>query len=219
MSKYIYYVVALVIGAAICFVLVRQCSEKPLGPNHDSDKKAVDSIVRLLGDSLQKKFNDSLSFVKDSTKKVVDSLKAIVASDKYNNQVTAQEIEGLVATIRATKDTSKKLANCDSLQNAAIQGIALVKKTMKDRDDLDSAYKDQIKIRDDAASRLNSMFTQSNQQLFQIGRKYDSLYEDYKKINKKPTHWSIGPGVGATIINGKAQPIVDLSIHYDLFKF
>jgi hypothetical protein len=221
MSKYLPYIM-LVVGAALCFFIMRGCNKSLLGPSDEQRTHFVDSVVGIKRDSLQKVFNDSLSYVKDSATKVVDSFKAIVASDRYNNQVTTQELEGLIAagnSAKNKKDTSGQLTNCDSLRDVATAGIALVKKTMQDRDNLDSAYKGEIKLRDDANGRLNSMLTQSNQQLFSVGIRYDSLYADYKKINTKPKHWSIGPGAGVALINGKAQPILQFGIVYSLFKF
>src|ERR1700748_763111 len=91
-------------------------------PSHEADKKYVDSVVSINRDSLQKVFNDSLTYVKDSAQRITDSLTTIVRSNKYNNRVQAQEIAGLTATIGSAQnkhDTAQELSACDSLKNAA----------------------------------------------------------------------------------------------------
>lgn len=207
-----------VIGAIVCFLVMRQCSAKPPLPDNTANQKYIDSLVKLNRDSAVLPYKDSIA-VKD---KKIDSLQIIVNTDRYSGLVKENEIVGLISDLqrlKEQKDTIGQLAACDSLRISAEQGLALVKQVTKDRDNLDSAYRAKIGLQDSATSRLYGMYNSASNALFQCGLKYDQLSALYKKFNIPAKHWSVGPSAGVTVFDGKLAPFVGIGVTYSIIKF
>lgn len=201
MGKYLPYLAVLIIGAVICFILLKGCGKT--GPDHSQDKKEVDStaaIIRLNNDRAQKSI-DSIALVNISLKKTSDSLTVLVKSSKYYVNVKGQEIAGLISRInelQTAKDTLGQLSNCDSLQEEVTDAIGLVGHYEYLTDSLETTLKTQLSNKDTIIARVNGMFTETNQALFATGLKYDALFSDYNKINKR-LKFSRGLGKGLAI--------------------
>lgn len=199
--KYLPYLVVFIAGAIICFLLFKGCGKA--GPDHSSDKREMDStglILKANNDKSQKTI-DSIASVNQSLKKASDSLSVLVKASKYGVNVKGGEIAGLIAKIQqleSSKDTSAQITNCDSLQGEVTDAIGMVGHFEYLTDSLETTLKTQISNKDTIISRLDTMFTQTNNQLFANELKYDQLYNDYNKINKK-LKFSRGLGKGIAI--------------------
>lgn len=202
---------------------MRSC-RTPL-PTHVDDQKTVDSIQTAMSGKITAVLHerDSALDLKEKEHKRGDSLQKIVSVDQISFGVKEHEISSLLDNanrLKENRDTAGLLANCDSIKNELPKAAVLINTLKKDRDDLDSSYTEQLRLSKQANLNINQVLTESNNSLFDISRKYGNLTEDYKKaLKQNGKRWSVGPGIGGTVVNGKFAPVIDFSIHYDLFKF
>ena len=214
--------IAAVLGLCFWFLLIRGCN-KP-GPDHTNDKRAVDSIV-------QKAISDSVKWgvQRDSIFKIVsilqkgkDSLSGVIKEYKVDIRDKGADIQGLIDELNRSedaKDTLRALSACDSLKAQFTTAKALVLGYMVSNDSLASTNSHIISQKDTIITRLSGMFSEANGQLFEVSRKYSTLFSDYNRINVKPKRWGAGPQIGISLINGKVAPTIGVGLTYNLIRF
>lgn len=217
-----YGIILLCIVAGIIF-FYRGCESKR-GPDHSADVKTVDSIVqRAKSDSATaKKIVDHLANELASLRFSNDSLISVQQQSKQLVNKAGGQILGLITRIDSLKqknDVLGQLAGCDSLKELYEGAAKIVGGYEYLSDSLIDKLKSERGLADSTKNYLWSMFSQSNQQLFAIGLKYDALYADYKKINIKPKKWAIGPSIGAFITNKGVGYGAGITITYSIIKF
>lgn len=221
MSKLIPYIIAIVVIAVLWFLL-KGCGNKP-GPDHVNDKNQVDSIV-------QKAISDSVKWgiKRDSIFKIIailqkgkDSLSGIINAYKVDIRAKGADIQDLIDELNASesaKDTLRTLSFCDSLKAQFETAKGLVSHYITANDSLAAENSHIITQNHTIIEHLSSMLTESNNQVFDISRRYGILTDDYNKINVKPKRWGIGPGIEVVYMSG-VKVVPSVGIHYDLFKF
>lgn len=207
----------------VCVLFWRSCQTQP-DASLQRDKE-VDSLVqKAISDSIVKnKFIDStnkkiaiISHAKDSLEELLSVIKGSLKGKDKDIQALVDEIN----KAESNNDQSAALAACDSLKAAYPIAKGLVTQYISTNDSLRKATAAIISQKDTVITHLNSLFTESNNQVFQFSRLYNLQTEDVQKYKKQASkRWSIGPGIGGTVIDGKIKPVIDVSIHYDIFKF
>lgn len=216
----------LILGIACVVFLalwLRSCQSKPFVPL-PGDKK-VDSITGIL------KLHDSAHF------KVIDSVQGLVKTalkerDSAINEITVikgslkgkdRDIAGLIEELniaQQSKDTSAILTLCDSLKRAYPVAKGLVTAYILKNDSLIVLNAQIIGAKDTIIAHLNSMFTETNNGLFETSRQYGILSENYKKeVKKAGKRFGFGPQITVTIVNGKVGVLPGVGLSYSLFKF
>lgn len=200
----------------------RGCGHNP-GPDHSGDKKANDSTVA-------KAIKDSLAWgvQKDSIFKIIanlqtgkDSLANIITTYKVDIHKQGQDIQGLLDELdkaEADKDTAVYVRGCDSLRNEFATAKGLVGKYIVSNDSLASLNKHILTQKDTIIGHLSILYTEANNGLFDISRRYNLLYGDYQKLNVKPKRWGIGPGIDVVYVNG-VKVVPSIGLHYDFIRF
>lgn len=213
---------------AVCLVLgillyIKSC--KPRIPDHSAGDRKVDSLNAIL------KVHDSATFkVIDSVKKVATI--AIRAKDSLIKELTVikgslrgkdKDIAGLVEEINAAesaRDTLALLNACDSLKMAYPIAKGLVTQYIMRNDSLIAVNAQIITAKDTIIGRLNEMFTETNNSLFEVSRQYGNLSTDYKKMVKKAgKRFGVGPEVTIGLINGNIVVVPGFGLHYSFIRF
>jgi hypothetical protein len=194
-----------------------------IGPDHSNDKRDVDSIV-------EKSMADSIKWgiQRDSVYKIIaflqmgkDSLTKVITTYKVDIHRQGQDIQGLLDELdkaEADKDTASYYAGCDSLRGEFATAKGLVLHYMSANDSLASTNFHILTQKDTIIGRLSLLYTEANNSLFDVSRRYNLLYSDYKKINVKPKRWGIGPGIDVVYVNG-IKIVPSIGLHYDFIKF
>lgn len=152
---------------------------------------------------------------------------ARMASDlEQKNDVVNQEktvvggIVGVYQEAKAQKDTVGQLIACDSLATELRKAKVAVTDLQTSTTTVVNAYGNEIAQRDSlidaivgigqGLKRSNDSLALSNTNLARIGTKLAA---------KATKRFSIGPGIGATVIGGKVQPVISIGLQYTLFRF
>lgn len=216
----------ILIVALLClcfwFLLIRGCNKS--GPDHSSDKAAVDSMV-------EKAKKDSITWgiKKDSIFKIIaflqtgkDSLSKIISTYKVDLHKQGQDIQGLLNELdKAEKgnDTAAFFSGCDSLREQFASAKGLVGRYIISNDSLASTNLHIITQKDTLIGRLSLLYNEANNGLFDISRKYNLLYGDYQRINKPIKRWGIGPGIDIVYVNGGVKFAPSIGVHYNFIRF
>lgn len=219
--------VTFILALALLVIVVlywRTCHSSPL-PSPTKSDNTVDSIVKkAIADSII--LGHVVDSLQDDNVRLEirnDSLLQILTNAKGELKGKDKDIQGLVESINsaeAKKDTAGALTACDSLKAAYPVAKGLVTQYIKTNDSLIQLNAQISHNKDTIIGRLSSAYNEANSMLFETSRQYGLISADYKKALKQSgKKWGIGPGIGGTVVNGKFQPILDISIHYDLFKF
>lgn len=216
----------IIIGAAIAIGLIiglRGCERKP-GPDHAVDKAVIDSITN-------KAHKDSAVAAKitavltDSLSKLRHANDSLEIDQKWQEGMVLDKATRLkwlirkIDSLKAKNDTLGQLAGCDSLRDLYEGAAKIVGGYEYLSDSLIDRLKSERKLSDSVKNYLYSMFSQSNNDLFEISRKYNNLYEDYKKVNVRPKRWSLGPSAGAFITNNGVGYGIGITLSYSILKF
>lgn len=215
------YLVVFILGIGVCWYFMKGC-QKPISDN-SVDKAVVDSIqhqakldstiaatnVKYLTDSLNKlrQQNDSLELMQKWQEGLID---------EKGYQV--KTLIGRFDSLKLGHDTVGQLVACDSLRNLYEGAAKIIGGYEYLSDSLIDRLKKERYLSDSTKRYIWGMFGQSNQQLFEIGLRYDKLYSDYQKVIK-PKRWGIGPCGGVFATNKGAGYGIGFSLHYDLIKF
>jgi len=126
------YLIAILLGAAICFTLMRWCGKStPL----QQSKTAVDSFDRVkrhMYDSAQRMDSPIIAYQRieiDSFLDITNSLHASQVIMKYNMDSLKDRIGNTLAALdeaRGRHDTVKVGRNCDSLEAEVKDGVPMV---------------------------------------------------------------------------------------------
>lgn len=218
--------VAFILGIA-CIVLsvlyFRSCQKGQTSPT-ELDKK-VDSIVqKAIADTiLYKRFADSLASENALVKIQRDSLQHVLDLTKGSLRGKDKDIQALIANINtseAANNQTAALAACDSLKAAYPIAKGLVTQYINTNDSLKRETNILLANKDTLIGRLSGLYQETNNSLFETSRLYGIVTQDNKTLLKQSKkRWGIGPGFGATVVDGKVRPVLNFSIHYDLFKF
>jgi len=218
--------ITLILG--ICCVVflalwLRSCQAKP--PDNSAQDKKVDSINAVLKvhDSFHIHAIDSLSLVakiatnsKDSAIKEVILMKGSLKSKDKDIADLVGELNGA----QERKDTAEIMTLCDSLKRAYPVAKGLVTAYILKNDSLQVLNTQIIGAKDTIISHLNSMFTETNNSLFNISREYGILSENYKKeVKKASKRFGFGPEVTVGIVGSKFVIAPGVGLHYSLIKF
>lgn len=202
----------------------KSCHKSTLTPPTQSDK-TVDSIInKAISDSIITKAKvDSLSKGITVLSRVKDSLLSIITISKGDLRGKDKDIQALIEEINKAgqmKDTLALLVDCDSLKRAYPVAKGLVTQYIRSNDSLIKVNDLIIKNKDTIIGRLSASYNESNSMLFETSRLYGNVSAETKTLLKQSgKKWGIGPGFGASVIDGKIKPVISFSIHYDLFKF
>lgn len=215
----------ILIAALFClcfwFLLIRGCVK--IGPDHSADKTANDSTV-------EKAIKDSLAWgvQKDSICKIIaflqmgkDSLSKIITTYKVDLHRQGQDIQGLLDELdkaETDKDTAEYVRGCDSLRNEFVTAKGLVLHYMSANDSLASTNIHILTQKDTVIAHLSSLYSEANNSLFDVSRRFNLLYGDYQKLNVKPKRWGIGPGIDIVYVNG-VKVVPSIGLHYDFVRF
>jgi len=222
MSKIIPYMIAIVVIAAI-WLWVKGCDKKP-GPDHTEDKVFVDSVVGMVKTKLAsfQHVYDSVKAVNAVLQKSKDSLSGVIKEYKVDIRDKGADIQGLIDELNASedaKDTLRALSACDSLKAQFTTAKDLVLGYMVSNDSLASINRHILTEKDTIIGHLSQMFNEANNSLFEVSRKYSTLFSDYNRINVKPKRWAAGPQIGISLVNGKVAPTIGVGLTYNLIRF
>ena len=215
----------LVLACLILGILLYMKSCKPGAPDHSAGDRKVDSLNAIL------KVHDSATFkVIDSVKRVAAT--AIKAKDSLIKELTVikgslkgkdKDIAGLVEEINAAetaRDTLALLNACDSLKMAYPIAKGLVTQYIMRNDSLIAVNAQIITAKDTIIGRLSSLFTETNNTLFETSREYNNLSADYKKMVKKAgRRFGVGPEVTIGLVNGNISVVPGIGLHYSFIRF
>ena len=206
----------------VCVLFWRSCQSSP-DSSLQRDKE-VDSLVqKAISDSSVKiKFIDStnkkiaiISHVKDSLQELLSVIKGSLKGKDKDIQALVDEIN----KAESNNNQSAALAACDSLKAAYPVARGLVTQYITTNDSLRKATAAIISQKDTIITHLNSLFSESNNQVFQFSRLYNLQSADLKKAQKNANkRFSIGPVFGGGIADNKIVPFVGIGLTYSLIK-
>lgn len=222
MKQITLYIIIVLLIFVIGYLLQKGCNTQ--GPDHTQEHQTVDSILKLQQqkDTANKRYKDSIESVNAILKSDKDSLTAIIVSYEKNLSKQSNDIGGLLnelSNAEAQRDTALALNRCDSLARAVINAKATVGYYIFTNDSLRRVTDQIITAKTDIANRLNQQFTEANQSLFEVSLKYNNLFSDYQKINKKPKRFGIGPTLNVSIVDGKTAIVPGIGVTYSIIRF
>lgn len=197
--KTFWWVVA---AGIVAIVLWHGCKA---GPDHSGDKAEIDSVVHVYTMAKQVDLNIIKGLVsQDSAKdKEIDQLRA----DKLNMQRDLSDrgkaIDQTIKTgqqARVDKDTAAIVSNCDSLIVEVEAGKQLVGGYEVLTDSLIKDETAQIAIKDALISNWKGLFMKCDTTQATLFSKYNSLYTDYQKVNKRLKFSGVMGKIGAVTI-------------------
>jgi len=165
---------------------------------------------------------DSVKAANVVLQKDKDSLVGVVAAYKIDLKSKGNDIQDLINSLDESedaKDTLRQLTLCDSLKGQFASAKGLVGAYIHANDSLSALNNQIITSKDAIIGRLNGMFTDANNSLFQVGLKYDQLYADYKRLNVKPKRFGIGPSIGYYATPNGLKPGLGISFTFSIIKF
>lgn len=213
--------------SVVCMVFAslyfRSCTTKPNVKDEKRDKE-VDSLThKAIADSLKGRHDiDSVNSVVVVLSNEKDSLEGKLELTQSALHGRDSYIEGIIGRsnkAKANHDTVAELAGCDSLKAAYPAAKQLVVKYINTNDSLIKLNGQIVAQKDVIIKRLDGLYTESNNSLFEISRQYGNQGVELKKAQKSGNkRWGIGPGVGVAY-DGTFKPVVEIGIHYDVFRF
>ena len=213
----------LFVSLVVCvMMLTKGCNKLP---DHTADTHFVDSITnKAKRDSVNGVlYLDSVNKVTAALRKQNDSLEHLKNHSESAVNQAKNSIVKLVSTIdslKAANDTIGELQGCDDLRQMLVNDSALLVGYEYLSDSLIDKLKQERLLSDTVKTHIFNMFSDANNGLFDISRKYGLLDADYKKAVKMATkRIGIGPELTATLNNGKVVVLPGVGLHYSLFKF
>lgn len=204
----------------LTYLQTRSCHKEPAPSAPAVDQAAM---MRRVGDSVRQlqQLEDSLIIRKKDRE--IDSLVPLanLAKKQLNDQ--GKKIAGTLTAVRQAKDakdTGRILSNCDSLQDQVIVAGRLLGGYEYLNDSLITLMQEQRRIQDS----LEAVYRRKEQLLTSALDSSDIRVQQLEARNKKlekkvAKRWGFGPGASGTYLNGKPQPILEVGIHYDIFRF
>lgn len=159
-------------------------------PTHLADKTTVDSAVAVYAKDKKADQAKIDSLTRDDQVKTdkVDSLRGEVLAAQQNLWITSAGISETIAggvRDRAVKDTGAIVSNCDVLVDEVdAQEMALDAYAQK-VDSLMDAAASQVRTKDSLAAEAIRLYHTADTTLGIIGPKYDDLFADYTKANRR----------------------------------
>lgn len=188
------YVVAGVI-LLLLFFLFKGCYH---APDHKDDKAAVDSIAMLKKsyDASQKvimlltKANDSLSqeLMQVRTEKAhteIELNKSIATASGYLNDYKTVKRKIDTAFVNSHPDLSSLLTIQDSLNGTIENAAIVIARYRQVNDQIDSICQQQQNLMDQKAIVQADLIARLKQDNDIVIGKYNTLYADYKKVNRR----------------------------------
>lgn len=142
-----------------------------------------------------------------------------------NNDVEREKevLKGKVEAFRqaqADRDTVRQLITCDSALTELRRAKVAVVDLQSTGEAALTAYGQEIGRRDSTIAAQRGAFQLLN-------RAFDSLADANRKqtdaaaklAKQAGKRFSVGPGIGLTIVGGNAQPVFGIDVHYSLFRF
>lgn len=222
MSKVVF--ILAIACVVLAFLYFRSCTSKPNTVDEKRDH-AVDSMrQKAIADSVQwHKDKDSLNKINTVLSQQKDSLERIAAAGKQALKGKDVDISNLVDKINAAEanhNDSEALVACDSLkaQYPFVRELAIA--YMNANDTLKKVNDSIIRFKDQIIGRLNSLYSDANNSLFETSRAYGNQKVELQKAQKQANRrFSIGPQIGVGIADNKVVPFVGIGLSYSLIKF
>jgi hypothetical protein len=207
LKKYWYVVVAL---AVLIFFLWKGC--KP-GPDHSGDKKAMDSLSRVYTVEKIKLIAraDSLGREDSAKQAEIDRLIAEQLNLKRDLSGKGKAIDQTIASgvrLRIIHDTPGIVSNCDTLTKQVIEGKAEVIVYQGKTDSLIAAQQEQARVKDSLIATWHTAFLHADTAVDFQKKKYDDIYKDYVKVNRKLKFSNVMGKVGGTVIGILAVALI-----------
>lgn len=151
-----------------------------------------------------------------------DSALKILAISKSELKWKDKDIANLVDQIdvaEGNKDTSQVVDLCDSLKRAYPIAKGLVTEYILKNDSLQALNSHILTQKDTIIGRLNSMFTEANNSLFQVSRIYSNLSAGYKELQKENgKRFGFGPQLTVGWVGGRIAVFPGIGLYYSLIK-
>lgn len=188
--------------AVLCFFLWKGC--KP-GPDHSADKSSVDSINAAFTVEKAVLLGKIIILSKDDSAKdhIIDSLKTEKAAMQRDLAQRGKAIDQTIQSgkdDRARKDTMAIVINCDSLVNQVIADQGIIGGYELLTDSLQTLQQSQATLKDAVAANWKDLFLHADTARAYTENKYNGLYSDYVKVNRKLKFTNLMGKVGAGAI-------------------
>jgi hypothetical protein len=194
----------LVLGVVVVLIFFLWKGCKP-GPDHSGDKTTVDSVHVDLAAVVKSGQQRIAVLQRDSAEKEVE-IDALIA-DKLNMQrdlnSRSQIVTQTIASgnrARAIHDTLLILSNCDSLREEVISDIPVIEGYQDLTDSLIGALSAQGIVKDSIAANWKYLFLKADSAESIENGKYNALYSDYLKDQRKIKFTNVLGKIGAGVI-------------------
>lgn len=155
----------------------------------------------------------------------IDSARMAADLSEKNGAVNQEKtkvggIVGVYQEAKAHKDTLGQLTACDSLTGELYKAKIAVTDLQTSTTTVVNAYGNEIQQRDsliDAIVGIGQGLKRANDSLARASTEQFKIAMKLAAQSRK--RFSIGPGIGATVIGGKVQPVISIGLQYTLFRF
>jgi hypothetical protein len=228
------------IGFAIVFIVIMlamqpwNCNHGQ-APSHDkenTEKKQMDKRVVTDTEATVAKvdsFNKIIQQIRDSAK-VIGGDRDRVKKDLATMKANFYKNYAVDTTSRSAADGPIDFPAvdifdstcCEKLNSVAKDFDAYIRKSdteIRKGDSIIVMRNNQLQLKDSVTDVQKESYTKLAKDYFDVSKKYDGLNSDYKKFAQKKKHFSVGPFVGAAVMNGRVLPTIGGGITYSIFQF
>lgn len=220
-------IITLILAAlALSFFHIRGCNRENKALADLRFWKAYGDSAAASGQRYAAKLDSAdVSYKIEKVKWTIDSARMAANFSAKNGAVNQEKtkvggIVGVYQEAKAHKDTLGQLTACDSLTGELYKAKIAVTDLQTSTTTVVNAYGNEIQQRDsliDAIVGIGQGLKRANDSLARASTEQFKIAMKLAAQSRK--RFSIGPGIGATVIGGKVQPVISIGLQYTLFRF